>query len=216
MTHQNLKEFKPSITIPRPTILSIDSPNGSTSGVGPNAGPSASKVQGHDGGEISKLSVEENLGEVHVLSTNGKFPIMELEELHNSCFFSKLGKQKRDTKTINILKGKGSRFKVKAPSRVPVVEAMNMVANKIGNEVSKANLGCNHGSISPSCADPKFVRIVKNYFVEFKVDVVAFLMTRINGTKVDGIIAKIGMDRSHRIEAQSFAGGVWVCWSNNV
>ncbi|MBA0750795.1 hypothetical protein Gogos_002181 [Gossypium gossypioides] len=65
--------------------------------------------------------------------------------------------------------------------------------------------------MGPGCASPKFVRVIRDYFVEFDVDVAASLETRVSGMKVDGIIAKIGSDCSHKIEARGFAGGLWIC-----
>lgn len=44
------------------------------------------------------------------------------------------------------------------------------------------------------CADPKFVRVVRDNLAEFKVAIAVFFETRISSTKADDIIAKIGMD----------------------
>ncbi|TYH79500.1 hypothetical protein ES332_D03G069200v1 [Gossypium tomentosum] len=64
------------------------------------------------------------------------------------------------------------------------------------------------------CASPKFVRVVRDYYVEFYIDVEAFLETRVNCLKADRIISKIGLDCSHRIEAKGYAGGLCICWIN--
>ncbi|MBA0661829.1 hypothetical protein Goklo_006070 [Gossypium klotzschianum] len=47
------------------------------------------------------------------------------------------------------------------------------------------------------------------------LDVAAFFETRISREKVDGIIMKIGIDRSDQVEARGFTGEVWLCWNNN-
>ncbi|TYG52705.1 hypothetical protein ES288_D09G050100v1 [Gossypium darwinii] len=38
----------------------------------------------------------------------------------------------------------------------------------------------------------------------------------ISGIQVDGVIAKLGFPNSFRIEANGFAGGVWVVWNENI
>lgn len=58
--------------------------------------------------------------------------------------------------------------------------------------------------------------LVKEYFVDFEIDVAAFLKTRVSGPKANEIISKIGLDCSYRIEARGFTGGLWICWKNSI
>ncbi|MBA0732937.1 hypothetical protein Gogos_016996, partial [Gossypium gossypioides] len=48
--------------------------------------------------------------------------------------------------------------------------------------------------------------IVREYFVDFEIDVAASLKTKVSGPKANEIISKIGLDCSHRIEARGFTG----------
>lgn len=50
--------------------------------------------------------------------------------------------------------------------------------------------------------------MVRDYFVEFYVDIAVFLKTQASGLKADSIIVKMGLDYSHRIEAQGYARGL--------
>ncbi|MBA0675188.1 hypothetical protein Goari_016744, partial [Gossypium aridum] len=100
----------------------------------------------------------------------------------------KMGDTKRPRKDSHILRGKGSKFKVRANSCESVVEAMSKVVEKSG------------------CASPKFACIVREYFVNFEIDVATFLKTKVSGPKANEIISKIGLDCSHRIEARVSPG----------
>lgn len=53
-----------------------------------------------------------------------------------------------------------------------------------------------------------FAALVKNY----NPTVVAIFEPRISGKKADDFIKKSGFDRSHRVEANGFSGGIWVLW----
>lgn len=66
------------------------------------------------------------------------------------------------------------------------------------------------------CASPKFACIVREYFVDFEIDVAAFHKTKVSGPKANEIISKIGLDCSHGIEARGFTGDLWICWKNSI
>ncbi|KAH9699193.1 putative ribonuclease H protein [Citrus sinensis] len=53
-----------------------------------------------------------------------------------------------------------------------------------------------------------FAALVKNY----NPTIVAIFEPRVSGKKVDDFIKKSGFDRSHRVEANEFSGGIWVLW----
>ncbi|PPD83329.1 hypothetical protein GOBAR_DD19744 [Gossypium barbadense] len=38
----------------------------------------------------------------------------------------------------------------------------------------------------------------------------------VSRVKADGIITKIGYPDSFRVEANGFAGGIWLCWNNDI
>ena len=53
-----------------------------------------------------------------------------------------------------------------------------------------------------------FAALVKNY----NPTIVAIFEPRVSGKKADDFIKKSGFDRSHRVEANGFSGGIWVLW----
>ncbi|KAH9696901.1 reverse transcriptase domain-containing protein [Citrus sinensis] len=53
-----------------------------------------------------------------------------------------------------------------------------------------------------------FAALVKNY----NPTMVAIFEPRVSGKKADDFIKKSGFDRSHRVEANGFSGGIWVLW----
>ncbi|KAH9772083.1 reverse transcriptase domain-containing protein [Citrus sinensis] len=53
-----------------------------------------------------------------------------------------------------------------------------------------------------------FAALVKNY----NPKIVAIFEPRVSGKKADDFIKKSGFDRSHRVEANGFSGGIWVLW----
>ncbi|XP_028805882.1 uncharacterized protein LOC114760757 [Neltuma alba] len=50
--------------------------------------------------------------------------------------------------------------------------------------------------------------------MDYKPDLVVLVEPRISGLKEDRVIKKIGMYRSHKVEANGFSGGIWVLWSS--
>ncbi|KAK5843024.1 hypothetical protein PVK06_005451 [Gossypium arboreum] len=126
---------------------------------------------------------------------------------------SKIGNLKRFKNGSHNLQGKSSKLKVKAISHDFVAEAMTTFVDRIDSEglISEEN---NFQGVSPGCASPKFVMVVRDYFVEFNIDVEAFLKTQVSGLKADRNISKIGLDCSQRIEAKGYAGGLCVIWIN--
>lgn len=57
-------------------------------------------------------------------------------------------------------------------------------------------------------ANVGLVRTVKTYFRVHNVQIVALLETRISDVKAEKVIKRLGFDRSHRLEAQGFSGGL--------
>lgn len=66
------------------------------------------------------------------------------------------------------------------------------------------------------CANSKFPCIFKEYNLDFKLNIVSLLGTKISGRKADEIIAELGFQFSHRVEAKGFSGGIWIGWKNIV
>lgn len=62
----------------------------------------------------------------------------------------------------------------------------------------------------------KFPQIFNEYNREFKHDIVSLFETRVSGGKVDKIIANLGFQYSHRVEAIGLFSGVWVGWKDSV
>ncbi|MBA0549085.1 hypothetical protein Golob_020143 [Gossypium lobatum] len=119
----------------------------------------------------------------------------------------KMGDTKRPRKDSHILRGKGSKFKVRANSCESVVEAMSKVVEKIRSNSLIMDSSYGKGALTNlRCASPKFACIVREYFVNFEIDVATFLKTKVSGPKANEIISKIGLDCSHRIEARVSPG----------
>ncbi|MBA0752034.1 hypothetical protein Gogos_000914 [Gossypium gossypioides] len=51
---------------------------------------------------------------------------------------------------------------------------------------------------------------------EYKPDIVSLLESRVSGSKADNIIAKLGFQYSHRVEAIGFSRGIWIGWKYSV
>ncbi|KAH1040749.1 hypothetical protein J1N35_042492 [Gossypium stocksii] len=54
------------------------------------------------------------------------------------------------------------------------------------------------------------------YNREYKPDLIDLLETRVSGSKADSIIAKLGFDFSHRVEAVGFSGEIWIGWKDSI
>lgn len=50
--------------------------------------------------------------------------------------------------------------------------------------------------------------IFYEYNMEYKPDIISLLKTRVNGSKADKIIAKLGFQFSHRVKAIGYVGGI--------
>lgn len=50
--------------------------------------------------------------------------------------------------------------------------------------------------------------------LSYKPSVVVLFERRISGKKADLFIKGNGFDRSHRVEAMGFTGGIWILWKN--
>ncbi|MBA0696071.1 hypothetical protein Goari_002658 [Gossypium aridum] len=113
-------------------------------------------------------------------------PLPTYDEHFNILASLKIGDPKFLRRGSHTLRGKGSKFKVKASARESIAEAMTTIVDRIG-------LLC-----------------------YFEVDVAAFLEAQVSGLKANRIITRIVLDCSHRIKARGFARSSWVCWKNNV
>lgn len=51
------------------------------------------------------------------------------------------------------------------------------------------------------CANSKFPQILREYSKEFKLNILSLLEPRVSGFEADSIIEKLGLDRTHRVEA---------------
>ncbi|KAK5792754.1 hypothetical protein PVK06_033873 [Gossypium arboreum] len=97
-------------------------------------------------------------------------------------------------------------------------EAMSSMANLINSQVGADVIG---GSVDGQmngigCASLKFPPTFWEYNRENKPDLIGLLEIRVSGTKADSVIAKLGFEFSHRVEAMSFSGGIWIGWKNTI
>ncbi|KAH1131349.1 hypothetical protein J1N35_002727 [Gossypium stocksii] len=66
------------------------------------------------------------------------------------------------------------------------------------------------------CANEKFPRSFREYIREHKPNIVSLLEPRVSGRKADEVIAKIGLQYSHRVEARGFSGRIWLSWNSSL
>ncbi|KAL4384625.1 hypothetical protein GQ457_15G012350 [Hibiscus cannabinus] len=64
--------------------------------------------------------------------------------------------------------------------------------------------------------DPEFNKIFKMLMKDKIPDVAAIFEPRISGRRADIFIRSSGFDRSFRVEANGFSGGIWVLWRDTV
>ncbi|MBA0640412.1 hypothetical protein Goklo_023353 [Gossypium klotzschianum] len=115
----------------------------------------------------------------------------------------KMGDTKRPRKDSHILRGKGSKFKVRPNSCESVVEAMSKVVEKTGSNSLIMDSSYGQGALTNLSEGVRLLSLL--VFLEsieyFEIDVASFLKTKVSGPKDNEIISKIGLDCSHRIEA---------------
>ncbi|KAH9673090.1 reverse transcriptase domain-containing protein [Citrus sinensis] len=63
---------------------------------------------------------------------------------------------------------------------------------------------------------PEFQRTFKALIQKYNPSMVALFEPRISGKKADEFIFRSGFERSHRIEAEGFSGGIWLMWKDCV
>ncbi|KAK5832587.1 hypothetical protein PVK06_016389 [Gossypium arboreum] len=57
-------------------------------------------------------------------------------------------------------------------------------------------------------------RVFWEYNRQHKLDLISLLETRVSGEKANLVIAKLGINNSHRVEAVGFSGGIWIGWKD--
>lgn len=62
---------------------------------------------------------------------------------------------------------------------------------------------------------PGFCRTFKTLVSNYRLNMVALFEPRISGAKADNFIKKSGFQRSHRVEARGFSGGIWILWDDS-
>ena len=63
-------------------------------------------------------------------------------------------------------------------------------------------------------ASGKFRRSFRTIVKKYNYSLVVLMEPRISGIKADEFIMKNGFDKSHRVEAVGFSGGIWLLWRN--
>ncbi|KAK8644073.1 hypothetical protein V6N13_013346 [Hibiscus sabdariffa] len=66
------------------------------------------------------------------------------------------------------------------------------------------------------CGHRNFIRTTRQYIWDNSPDVVGFVEPWISGTAADRIIAALQFLNSYRVEADSFSGGIWLCWYDHI
>ncbi|MBA0749750.1 hypothetical protein Gogos_003645 [Gossypium gossypioides] len=114
-------------------------------------------------------------------------------------------------KTSFAIRGLGSRFKSSGNSRIPLAESMEVMVELLSPQgPSKTmNVELDDAGIR-GCASVKFPRIFREQNLEYKPDIVSLLKPKVSGAKADVIIANLGFQFSHRVEATGYSGGIWL------
>ena len=63
-------------------------------------------------------------------------------------------------------------------------------------------------------ASPSFRRSFSTVVNNSKPVMVVLMEPRISGSKADNFIKNSGFDKSRRVEAEGFSGGIWILWKN--
>ncbi|MBA0871617.1 hypothetical protein Goshw_028207, partial [Gossypium schwendimanii] len=66
------------------------------------------------------------------------------------------------------------------------------------------------------CATINFPRVFHEYSNQYKLNIVSLLEPRVSGSKADAISAKLGLEKSPRVEAIGFSGGIWLGWRKSI
>ncbi|KAG8474224.1 hypothetical protein CXB51_033548 [Gossypium anomalum] len=130
----------------------------------------------------------------------------------------KMGSGRGGASLNRTFKEKGGRLKNVKISRIPLTEAMNSIANLINAQVGSGaeEIGGSAERQHAGCAGLKFSRIFWEYNREHEPDLIGLLETRVSGVKANSIIAKLGFEYSHRVEAVGFSGGIWIGWKGTI
>ncbi|KAA3458339.1 reverse transcriptase [Gossypium australe] len=95
--------------------------------------------------------------------------------------------------------------------------AVSFKERGLSNKMSKSRAsGKLMGGKESGCASNKFLRVFREYNLEYKPYIVCLLEPRVSGHKASSIIDKLGFDRSHRIESAGFSEGIWVRWKEYI
>lgn len=60
-----------------------------------------------------------------------------------------------------------------------------------------------------------FCPLIKDMVKTHKPNIMALVEPRISRSNADKVVRKLGFKRSHRIEANGFASGIWLFWNND-
>ncbi|MBA0674328.1 hypothetical protein Goari_015931, partial [Gossypium aridum] len=117
-------------------------------------------------------------------------------------------------KLNKTLKGPRNRFKNFENIRVPFADSMKRAVELIASEIdgkSAMDLSRQKGERAEFSSTA-----FREYNNQHKLDIFSLLEPRISGTKADTIIAKLGWDKSYRVEAVGFSRGIWIGWKNSI
>ncbi|MBA0549094.1 hypothetical protein Golob_020150, partial [Gossypium lobatum] len=104
----------------------------------------------------------------------------------------------------------GSKNKVDKEGLVRINRKLNKTIKDRGDQFKyngNASVSLSN-SMNSMYANTKFPQIFYKYNREFKHDIVSLFETRVSGGKVDKIIANLGFQYSHRVEAIGLSSGV--------
>ncbi|KAK8633839.1 hypothetical protein V6N13_014674 [Hibiscus sabdariffa] len=66
------------------------------------------------------------------------------------------------------------------------------------------------------CGSRNFIRVTKQYVRDHRPDICVFVETHISHRQAELVINSLGFLNSHRVEAQGFSGGIWLCWFDHI
>ncbi|KAH1096692.1 hypothetical protein J1N35_013613 [Gossypium stocksii] len=125
------------------------------------------------------------------------------------------GDSQKIRKTSFALRGRESRFKASGNLRIPLAESMEVMAILLSPQTLSNSSTAELAEVASNLKENNGFGS-QNFSGVHKPDIVSLLETRVSGAKADKIIAKLGFQFSHRVEAIGFFGGIWLGWNNFV
>ncbi|MBA0849344.1 hypothetical protein Goshw_014701 [Gossypium schwendimanii] len=108
---------------------------------------------------------------------------------------------------INVAINRKRVVKCKSLKKVVVEDAITVGSDTVMVESNDETLGDGH---------TYFRNFLSEYKKDLKLDLVALFKIRINGSKVDSVVTKLGFENFFRVEVMGFTEDLWLLWNDDV